>query len=312
MIVSAGFGGPKAPLAIALTSGVITAFNPCGFAMLPAYVSVFVGQSSHDSAKAAKRVARAGVTGAVVTLGFVTVFGAIGLVATQFLSTIEAFVPYVSMVVGVVLAVLGVAMLRGFEPKLSFLSVKRARSGTSLRSMYLYGISYAVVSLSCGFAGFLTTVVSASRETSFASSMGVYGAFTAGMGLVLIVLSLAVALAQQAFVRGMRRVLPYVNRASGVMLVLAGLYVAYYGYYEWATIIRGRSAPAGPVVWVEAWSSAISRRVNGLSTMSLVFAVAAVAATVIVSVALVRRSRSRTLTSSPAHSPTPSQNQGVS
>ena len=99
------------------------------------------------------------------------------------------------------------------------------------------------------------------------------------MGLVLVVLSVAVALAQQAFVRGMRLVLPFVNRASGVMLVLSGIYVAYYGYYEWTTIIRERSAPAGPIAWVEAWSSAISRRVNALP-------ISAVAASIVVILAI--------------------------
>lgn len=287
------FGGGRAPVLIALTTGVITAFNPCGFAMLPAYVSYFVGSNSAaaSSTGLARRLGRAAITGATVTAGFMTVFGSIGLVATKSLSQINGAVPYVSMVVGIALAALGVAMLRGFEPKLSFLKVRQARSGSSLWSMYLYGISYAVVSLSCGFAGFLTTVVSASSERSLLSSMGVYAAFTAGMGLVLVVLSFAVALAQQAFVRGLRRVLPYVNKASGTMLVVAGLYVAYYGYYEWTTIIRGRDAPAGPVNWVTDWSSSATSRIGDLPTAAFLGAAAAIAAMVTVIVVSTRRNR---------------------
>ena len=300
MIAYVGFGGPRAPIALALTSGVITAFNPCGFAMLPAYVSVFVGRSGTGLDSAPRRLLRAAATGAVVTLGFMTVFGSIGLIATGLLSTITDVVPYVSMIVGAFLAVLGVAMVRGFEPKLSFLKVSRAQRGSAWRSMYVYGVSYAVVSLSCGFAGFLTTVVAASRASSFASSMGVYAAFSAGMGLVLVVLSVAVALAQQAFVRGMRLVLPFVNRASGVMLVLSGIYVAYYGYYEWTTIIRERSAPAGPIAWVEAWSSAISRRVNALPfsavAASIVVVILAIAVTGTVRLGRTRRSHRMTPT----------------
>ena len=38
-----GFNTGGGAIALALTTGVITAFNPCGFAMLPAYVSYFVG-----------------------------------------------------------------------------------------------------------------------------------------------------------------------------------------------------------------------------------------------------------------------------
>lgn len=298
MFQAAAFGGGRAPLAIALTSGVITAFNPCGFAMLPAYVSYFVGQTGgQHTPSLAKRLVRAATTGGVVTLGFMTVFGAIGLVATQFLSQITAVVPYVSMVVGVVLVVLGVAMACGYDPKLSLPKVQRAKRGSSLSSMYIYGLSYAVVSLSCGFAGFLTTVVTASSEKSRTSSMGVYVAFSTGMGLVLIALSFAVALAQQAFVRGLRKILPYVNRASGALMMVAGLYVAYYGYYEWATVIRSSSAPAGPVDWVQGWSDAVLRRINSLSTSTLIFALLAVCFITISSVVISRRTRTTSYSS---------------
>ena len=69
---------------------------------------------------------RAAVVGALVTLGFVTVFGLIGLAASGFRSGVNRVVPYISMVVGLVLAGLGVAMLRGFEPKLRFLDAGTA------------------------------------------------------------------------------------------------------------------------------------------------------------------------------------------
>ena len=75
----------------------------------------------------------------------------------------------------------------------------------------------------------------------------------------------------------MQRVLPYVNRASGALLVLAGLYVAYYGWYE----IRIRThpdAPAGPVDWVTNWSARVTTWVDGLGTGWLVVALVSVAA----------------------------------
>ncbi len=39
-------------------------------------------------------------------------------------------------------------------------------------------------------------------------------------------LTLAVALARRSLVAGMRRALPYVSRASGALLVVAGAYMA--------------------------------------------------------------------------------------
>ncbi len=300
-IVAAGtaFGNGRAPLLIALTNGIITAFNPCGFAMLPGYVSYFIGQTSTQPGQVTaeptlgRRLARAALTGSVVTAGFMTVYGAIGLVANQFLSRITGAIPYISMVIGLVLAVLGVAMLAGFEPKLSFLKVNKTKSGSGLGAMYVYGLSYAVVSLSCGFAGFFTTVVSAANEKGFGRAMIVYVAFTAGMGLVMLVLSFAVAFAQQAFVRGMRKVIPYVNRASGAILILAGLYVAYYGYWEWKTIIREESAPDGPVAWVRSWSSSVLNWVSGLSNVTLAIIAIVIVGVLLASVVTTMRRRSQ-------------------
>ncbi len=292
-LLSAGLGANRAPLAIALTNGIITAFNPCGFAMLPGYVSYFVGQSSGAAAVALpRRLLRAAVTGATVTAGFMTVFGILGLIANQFLNTIKGATPYISMVVGVMLAVLGIAMLRGFEPKLNFLKINKMKSGSGLSSMYVYGLSYAIVSLSCGFAGFLTTVVSTSRKDGLLSSMLPYAAFSLGMGLVLVVLSFAVAFAQQAFVRGLRKVIPYVNKASGVLMIIAGTYVAYYGYYEWRTIIREESAPAGPVAWVQSWSDSFTKAVSNASTAAIVSAGSLIALVIVGSVLMARRQTS--------------------
>ena len=288
--MAAGVAGVGAPLALALSAGVVTAFNPCGFAMLPAYVSYFVGSTGEERAPLPNRLLRAAVVGALVTLGFITVFGLIGLAASGFRSGVNRVVPYISMVVGLVLAGLGVAMLRGFEPKLRFLNL-RARKGNELRSMYVYGVSYAVVSLSCGLPGFMAAVVTSFQSRSVAEGMQVYVAFALGMGLVLVVLSFAVALAQHAVVRGMRRVLPYVNRASGVLLVLAGLYVSYYGYYEWRTVVRFESAPAGPVSWVTSWSGSITTWVDGLSTPALLGAVVVIAGAVAAAFALSRGGR---------------------
>ena len=56
--------------------GVFAALNPCGFAMLPAYLSVFT--SSDRGGDARSRLRRA-LTVSAVDAGFVAVFALIGL-----------------------------------------------------------------------------------------------------------------------------------------------------------------------------------------------------------------------------------------
>jgi cytochrome c-type biogenesis protein len=219
-------------LALALTSGALAAFNPCGFALLPAYLASFVASDSSDR-PASARILRAARVGALVTAGFLVVFGVIGFVFQGLGSTLRTALPIITGVIGVGLVGLGIAMLFGYQPKFAVPTVQTDTSAKDSKAMFLYGVSYATVSLGCTLPLFLVHVVRNLQREGVASGVVSYGAYAAGMGLVVVTLTIAVALAQQGFVRNMRRVLPFVNRASAVLLILAGSYVAYYGWFEW-------------------------------------------------------------------------------
>ena len=42
----------EAPFALAFAAGLVSTVNPCGFAMLPAYLSYFVGLTEEDRSRA--------------------------------------------------------------------------------------------------------------------------------------------------------------------------------------------------------------------------------------------------------------------
>ena len=66
--------------------------------------------------------------------------------------------------IGVVLVVLGVAMLRGFEPMVNLPKLNRGGRTRDGRSMFVFGISYAIASICCAFPLFAGTVVGAFRR----------------------------------------------------------------------------------------------------------------------------------------------------
>ena len=115
-----------------------------------------------------------------------------------------------------------------------------------LGSLVGYGIGYALASLSCTAGPFLAVTASSLRSGSPLTVLSVYAAYAAGMALVVGVLAVAVASASGAVVDRMRRMLRYVNRISGAILIPAGLYVAYYGWYEVRLYTGGR--PEDPVI----------------------------------------------------------------
>ncbi|MGH9000981.1 MAG: hypothetical protein ACRDY7_16500 [Acidimicrobiia bacterium] len=91
----------------------------------------------------------------------------------------------------------------------------------TLGAVAIFGASYAVVSLGCTLPNFLGPVA-ATLSRDLASGVAVFVAYSAGIALVLMSLTLAMGLAKGSLVRHFRRVLPYVGRASGVLLVLTG------------------------------------------------------------------------------------------
>lgn len=247
-------------LALAFATGMVATINPCGFAMLPAYLSYFLGMED-PSSSAAAGVRRALAVGLAVSAGFLLVFGVMGILITEFSVTIQDKLPWVTIVIGVALVALGIAMVRGFEPVLNLPKLQKGTGSRQLWSMFLFGVSYAVSSLSCTIPLFLVAVAGTFTRSSFAAGMATFLAYALGMALTLMALTLAIALARQGLVRWLRGALPYINRIAGVLLVLAGAYMAYYGWYEIQVLENGVD-PGGPAGLVFDWNASVSQWIN--------------------------------------------------
>ncbi|MEU4514602.1 cytochrome c biogenesis CcdA family protein [Nonomuraea wenchangensis] len=216
----------QTPLALALTAGMVAAFNPCGFAMLPAYLTLLIND------KQTGPIRRALILAAAMTAGFVTVFGLFGLIVTVLAVSIGNHLPWATLAIGAILVGLGLWLLSGRELVLRLPGLATGRPTTSPLSLYGYGLTYAIASLSCTAGPFLAVTSAALSGQGVGGGVAAFTAYALGMGLIITILSLAVALAHATLVTRLRRLLPHVSRASGALLTLAGLYVLYYGWYE--------------------------------------------------------------------------------
>jgi cytochrome c biogenesis protein CcdA len=213
---------------LAFGAGLVAALNPCGFAMLPAYLALVVrGEDVGRRAAAGRAVAAT----AAMAAGFVLVFGGFGVLTVSVASTVQRYLPYVTVFIGAVLVVLGIWLCTGREiaPLRGVARGARWAPTARLGSMFGYGVSYAIASLSCTVGPFLAVTAAGLRGGSVVDTAAVYLAYVAGFTLVVGVLAVAAALATSAVVDRMRRIVPYVNRISGALLLIVGVYVAYYG-----------------------------------------------------------------------------------
>jgi cytochrome c-type biogenesis protein len=277
-----------APLAYAFGVGMVATVNPCGFAMLPAYLSFFLGlEGAEEDTRAS--VLQALTIGGVVTAGFLVVFGLLGILLDGALSWVQQYLPWVTIVLGLVLVVLGIALLRGrsFSVRLPTFG---GTGGRQLPSVFLFGVSYALVSLSCTIPLFIAAVAPSFTHANFASGVAAFLAYGLGMGVVLIALTVALALARHSLVRRLRRALPYIYKVSGVLLIVAGAYVAYYGWYE-LQVRNGNTDGGGAAQLVFDWNASISAWIQRTGPLRIGIVLAA-AVGVVVALAMGRRRRS--------------------
>ena len=276
-------------LGLAFTAGMVATINPCGFAMLPAYLSYFVGLDQDDH-RSGGGILRALGVGAAVTAGFLVVFLLAGIVITSFSLQLEAYLPWATIVIGTALVALAIAMLRGYEPSVRLPKLKGTVAGRQASSMFVFGVSYAVASLSCTIGVFLSTVSVTFTRQSFGSGLQVFLAYGLGMGLVLTILTVLLVVARESAVRRFRRLLPMFNRISAALLGLAGIYLVYYGWYE-LRVQGGELGGGGPAEAIFELSGTASNWVQQTGAIRIGLLLAAAFAAAVVATIVQRRRR---------------------
>ena len=106
---------PDAALLLAFSAGLLAAFNPCGFALLPAYLGMFLADR-----RGGRAVTRALGVGGTVTMGFVVTFGVAGLAVSALSLRFGQWISALTALLGVLLVVAGLVLLAGKKVSVRF------------------------------------------------------------------------------------------------------------------------------------------------------------------------------------------------
>lgn len=224
------------PFGYAFGAGMVTTVSPCGIALLPAYISLNLGvrEEGFWAQSPLRRGARAIVLGGVVTLAFVAFFGVMGIIISLGGQFLINFIPWVALIIGVALILLGIWLLVGGHLYTSLASRLANRLGNpanpGIRGFLVFGLAYGIAALSCTLPIFLVVVGSALALQGFASGLLQFVSYALGMGFVIIIVTLGSAFFKELVQRWLRRLVPVVARLSGLLLVFAGGYILYYWF----------------------------------------------------------------------------------
>jgi cytochrome c biogenesis protein CcdA len=225
--------GEAIPIGFAFGLGMAAAVNPCGFALLPTYLGLYLGTAAGGRLQWPAQLRRALAVSAAMTISFVALFGAAGLILAGLGAAIGGWLPWLSLGTGVVLAIVGGRLLAGGSVEAPAAQRLADRLGgavnrTGLVAYAAYGLAFALSSLGCTLLLFLTVVGTGVARGGLAGGLGQLVLYALGMGAVVSMLTVLVSLfggGVLARVRGAGRVLEPIG---AVLLLGTGGYIVYY------------------------------------------------------------------------------------
>jgi cytochrome c biogenesis protein CcdA len=220
------------PVGYAFAAGMVASVNPCGALMLPSYIFFQLG-TEETRTSVVERLLKALRIAIATTAGFTVIFGVVGIAVSAGGRWLTGFFPYAGFIIGLAMLGLGVWLLASHR-SLGILAASRVsvRPERTLWNVFLFGIAYAISSLSCTLPIFLVVVGSALGSAGLFVSLAQFLGYALGMGAILAAITVGTALFREAMERWLRRVLPYVHRLSALFLIGAGVYLIYYWIFE--------------------------------------------------------------------------------
>jgi len=219
-------------LSLSFIRGLVASINPCGFVLLPTYLMYFLGVSAANGEMQKAPISKALVVGVTVSSGFLAVFFAIGAVTQFWTQSLLENAKYATAAIGIAFVVLGIAMLFGYKLPIGTMQVRTGERDRTLRSMFLYGIAYAVASLGCTLPLFMSTLFQTGESKGYWAGVANVVMYALGMAVVVISLTLALAAANVSFVKWLKSKMQYVEMVSGAFVLLSGLYLLWYFYWR--------------------------------------------------------------------------------
>lgn len=217
------------PWFIAFTAGMVSAFNPCGIALLPSYLVYLLSGRIETEQRQWYVGFRSGI---LITLGFVVVFGISGLLVGLIGHFLFTMVPFVSILVSLILLIAAIFTWRGtlyvkWSPGRIVMRLERMFRRGSSGSFIIYGVSYGLVSLTCSLPVFLA-VVAQGLSTGTRGVIALFTAYTLGMGLIIILLSSLTTFTRTVVERFIRDTMPAIQKLSAIVMTMGSLYLVWY------------------------------------------------------------------------------------
>jgi len=232
-------------LPFAFAAGLATFFSPCAGALLPAYVSLYLSRVERGQLPWWKRALQGLTLGGVISLGFLTSIGALGLLFALLGSAVGRFIPWLGVGVGLVMVLTGIWLLlrpsalgalegrlsrplQALMPSRVMPNPGHGAQGPGLLFFFIYGLFYAVCAAACTLPIFLAVMTQTFISSGLLGGFLGFIAYGWGMSVMMLLFAVALAYSKAAVTKLFGSLSRLVPRVGGAFMVFAGGYVLYY------------------------------------------------------------------------------------
>ena len=219
---------------LAFSAGLVSFVNPCGFALLPVYITYYFKNEGLEKSTLLKRILAGLIFGLMVSFGFVVVFSLIGILVSYIGRTILRYVGWLDLSIGILLIIIGFIYLLNLSAKINLNcltnfgeKLKSNKLRNKYLSFFLYGMGFAIASLGCTLPIFLLVVASAIKASGFFNGFIIFLVYASGMSFFMILFSFGVAFSKTIIEKTLKRWMPYIYKFGAVVVIIAGAYLIY-------------------------------------------------------------------------------------
>ena len=200
----------------AFLAGVSSLCHPCAFTLLPGYIAYLVES---------RTLTRGILSGLIFTSGLITVLAILGALISYMGSFLIRFIPWLQLIVGIAIVIMGLIQIFNFNlPSFSpRIKVKKGFAG-----LYLFGLGFGLVISGCSAPVFFS-IIFYSFISGFQNGILVLASYGFGIGVITIAVSIITLRAKKSMLNKISQYYDWINRITGIILIIAGVYILYIG-----------------------------------------------------------------------------------
>ena len=245
----------------AVGAGVMVFFSPCSFPMLPGYMSFYLANKKQRTGKFDEMAARETLPdGLAAAAGLTGILLLIGILLIPFISIIGGFIPLLELIIGIMIAGLGVMMVMeydsepivrpfrnlmsiiGSSPPVTFakngiekvvqkywskdFTFSGNSDGTRV-GLFWYGVAYGSAAAGC-VAPVVIGLLTASIGKGIITGLLVFFIFSFTAGMLMVAFTMIVAASESTIVDKLKASTRQIEMVGGVVMIIVGLYLMWF------------------------------------------------------------------------------------